>query len=42
MAELTLTSSLVARRQGWLGSFENRWGEHIVPLLLDEWVSANI
>lgn len=41
MAELTLTSGLVARRQGWLASLENRGGEDVVPLLLDEWVCAN-
>lgn len=41
MAELTLASSLVARGQGGLAGLENRGSEHVVPLLLDEWVGAN-
>jgi len=33
-----LSSGLVARGQGWLACFENAWGQHVVPLLLDEWM----
>lgn len=38
---LTLSSGLVARREGWLAGLEDGWGEHVVPLFFDEWVRTN-
>ena len=40
--KLTLSSGLVAWGNSWSSSLENAWHENVVPLLLDEWMSAKL